>query len=150
MTSSGVAQANKTLIRSYLDLYNGGSLAIADEIIDGDFVDHVHEDLPPGPQSVKDLVASVHAAFPDVRFSVEDVVAEGDLVAIRWTMRGTHQGPFAGVGPTSREVVLTGMDFVRIRDGKFAELWSNQDTLGLLLALGAVTRPDRPSVGLEG
>jgi steroid delta-isomerase-like uncharacterized protein len=136
-------ESHRDLVRRYLELYNGGELEIADALIAADYVDHAHQELPPGPQSVKDLVTAVHAAFPDARFTTDCVVAEGDVVAFRWTMRGTHRGPFAGVAPTGRSVVLTGMDFVRIAGGRFAELWSNQDTLGLLLCLGAVTRVSR-------
>ena len=140
MTSENITHANKSLVWRYLELYNHGSLEIADEVIAGDFIDHTREDLPPGPEGVKRLVTTVRGAFPDVVFSVEDVIAEGELVAFRWTMRGTHLGPFAGVTPTGKAVVLTGMDYVRVSEGKFGELWSNQDTLGLLLQLGAVTR----------
>jgi steroid delta-isomerase-like uncharacterized protein len=130
--------AHKALVERYVELYNTGDTAIADEIIAADFVDHTHPEAEPGPAGVKRMVAALRAAFPDARATVEQLVAEGDTVAFRFVLRGTHEGMFGGVAPTGRGITLTGMDFVRIEGGKLAELWSNQDTLGLLRQLGAI------------
>ena len=136
------------VIARYLELYTRGDLSIADAIIAPEFVDHTHPELPPGPEGVKRMVAATHAAFPDLAITVEQVIAEGEFVAFRWTLRGTRRGPFAGVAPTGRAIALTGMDLVRVAGGRMAELWSSQDTLGLLLALGAVAWV-RPGHGPE-
>ncbi len=131
--------AQRALVARYVELYATGEVTLADEIIAADFVDHTHPEAAPGPAGVKREVAAFRAAFPDATVTVEQVVSEGDIVAFRFTMRGTQRGPFGAIPPTGKPVTLTGMDFVRIADGKFAELWSNQDTLGLLRQLGALS-----------
>jgi steroid delta-isomerase-like uncharacterized protein len=130
--------ANKAIIARYVELYNSGNLAIADEVIAADFVDHTRPEDQPGTSGVKRMVASFRAAFPDAAASVEQMVSEGDTVAFRFTIRGTHRGMFGSLAPTEKRILLTGMDFVRVHDGKIVELWNNQDTLGLLRQLGAI------------
>lgn len=129
---------NEALVYRYVELYNTCDLAIADEVIAADFVDHTHPELEPGPEAVKRMVADFRAAFPDAVGTVEQIIREGDMVAFRFTLRGTHQGTFGPLAPTGKQVEWTGMDFVRVAAGKFAELWSNQDSLGLLRQLGGV------------
>ena len=129
-------EANKMLVRRYVELYNTGDVALADEVIALDFVDYTHPELRPGPEDVKHEVTSFRAAFPDARITIEDIIGEGDTVAFRFVLRGTHQGTFAGLPATGKEVTVTGMDFIRIVEGKLVELWSNQDTLGWLQQLG--------------
>src|SRR5262249_36896618 len=79
------------------------------------------------------------SAFPDAQATIEQLIAEGDRVAFRFVLQGTHQGTFAGVAPTGKLVRLRGTDVVRIADGKLIELWSSQDTLHWALQLGLVT-----------
>ena len=129
-------EGNKVLVRRYVELWNTGHGALADEILALDFVDHSHPDQPPGPQSVKEEVASFRAAFPDAQLRVEQMISEGDTVAFRFTLRGTHLGPFGPFPPTGKQVVLTSMDFLRIADGKIVEVWSSQDTLAWAQQLG--------------
>src|SRR2546423_951900 len=111
-------EGNKVLVRRYVELWNTGDGGLADEILAPDFVDHTHPDQPAGPQSVKEEVASFRAAFPDAQVRVEQMISEGDTVAFRFELRGTHLGPFGSFAPTGKQVVLTGMDFLRISDGK--------------------------------
>ena len=129
-------EANKALVSQYIELWDTGNLALADEVLAPDFVDHVHPELAPGPESVKREVAAFRAAFPDAHITVEQMIGEGDTVAFRFTFHATHRGPFAGFPPTGKQVKITGMDFIRIADGKIAEVWSSQDTLSFLLQLG--------------
>ena len=129
-------EENKLLVKRYLELWNTGDPAIADEIFAPNYVDHLHPNSEPGPESVKQEVASFRAAFPDVHATIEQMIGEGDIVAFRFVLRGTHQGQFDPFPPTGQEVVLTGMDFVRIVDGKLVELWSSQDTLSWVQQLG--------------
>ena len=130
-------EANKAIVRKYIELWDTGNLALADEVLAPDFVDHVHPELAPGPESVKKEVVAFRAAFPDAKARVEQMIGEGDTVAFRFSSQATHQAAFAGFPPTGKEVVITGMDFVRIADGMMVELWSSQDTLSFLLQLGA-------------
>jgi len=99
-----------------------------------DFVDH---EMPPGTPSGADAALRcremMHSAFPDLRVKIEDMVAEGDLVAVRASWTGTHRGsfPLLNLAPTNRSFVLTGMVFWRIRDGQIVERWATLDRLGL-------------------
>jgi predicted ester cyclase len=85
---------------------------------------------------VKQEVIAFREGFPDVRITIEQMIAEGDSVAFRFILRGTHLGTFAGSPPTGKEDVLTGSDFIRIADGKMVELWSIQETLSWVQQLG--------------
>ena len=128
-------ESNKALVRRYVELYTTGNVALADEVIDSDFADHTHPEQRPGPEDVKHEVATFRAAFPDAYVTIEDIISEGDRMAFRFEMRGTHLGTFAGLPATGKIMTMTGIDFMRIANGKLAELWSNQDTLGLLQQL---------------
>jgi steroid delta-isomerase-like uncharacterized protein len=129
-------EANKALVRPYVELYTTGNVALADEVIASDFVDHTHPEHRPGPEDVKHEVMTFRTTFPDAYITIEDMISEGDTVAFRFVLRGTHRGTFAVLPATGKKVTLTGMDFIRIANDKLAELWSNQDTLALLQLLG--------------
>lgn len=77
-------------------------------------------------------------AFPDTHFTIDDMIAEGDRVAIRWTVRATHRGEFEGIAPTGKPVTVTGTMVARIANGKLVEGWQNFDALGLLQQIGAI------------
>lgn len=81
-------------------------------------------------------------AFPDITIEVEDIVTEGDLLAFRSTMRGTHRGEFLGIAPTGRQVTVGLVDMVRVEDGRFAEQWGGPDLFDLVGQLGAAVRVD--------
>jgi predicted ester cyclase len=80
----------------------------------------------------------LRAAFPDLQLTVENIIAEGDFVAISLTARGTHQGTFQGIPPTGKSVTVSAFEVVRIENGKLAEHWGGPDTLNLLQQIGAV------------
>ena len=130
-------ESQKALVNKYVELWDTGNLALADEVLAADFVDHAHPEFSPGPASVKQAVADFRAAFPDARVTIEQMISEGDTVALRLVLRGTHQGNFAGFPPTGKQAVLYGMDFIRIANGKLVELWNSADTLNWVLQLGA-------------
>lgn len=130
-------EANKALVRRYVEMWETGNVALADEILAAEYVDHTHPDRAPGPQSVKEEVLAFRAGFPDAHLSIEQMIGEGATIAIRFVLRGTHQGPFAGFAPTGKEAILTGVDFIRIAEGMMVELWSSQETLSWVLQLGA-------------
>ena len=86
---------------------------------------------------MKGKVELLRTAFPDLRYALEDVIAEGDLVAARYSWRGTHKGEaFLGIPPSGKTILVRGMDFYRLRDGKIVEHWDNVDELGMLSQLG--------------
>ncbi|GHO98081.1 hypothetical protein KSF_081290 [Reticulibacter mediterranei] len=130
-------EANKALVRRYIEMWETGNVALADEILAAEYVDHTHPDRTSGPESVKEEVLAFRAGFPDVRITIEQMISEENTVAFRFVLRGTHQGTFAGFAPTGREAILTGVDFIRIAEGMMVELWGCQETLSWVLQLGA-------------
>lgn len=91
-----------------------------------------------GRERRKEQLETVLAAFPDFEATVEDVVAEGDTVAMCVTLRGTHEGEFMGIEPTGKSFEVQNMVFTRIEDGKIVERWIQPDMLGMLQQLGVV------------
>ena len=133
---TAMVQANEALARRFRDqLLEQGTVAVADEILAPGFV--WHDDAPPGVGGVKRYVADLRNAFPDLVLTVDRVVAEGDRVAVLWTMSGTHRGEFLGVPATGNRISTVGIDIYRVEDGQIAEVWTRGDDLGLLVQLGA-------------
>ncbi|HWJ32200.1 MAG TPA: ester cyclase, partial [Gaiellaceae bacterium] len=91
-----------------------------------------------GPAGLIGAARAYRDAFPDLRLTAEQTIAQGDHVAVRWTARGTHQGELFGIPATGKEAIVTGISFDRWANGKIVESWTNWDTLGLLQQLGAV------------
>jgi steroid delta-isomerase-like uncharacterized protein len=139
--SFSMLEANKTISRRVIEeALNEGRLETVDELIAPTFVNHdpsATGELS-GPDGMKQLVEGYRTAFPDLRVTIEDQLAEGDRVATRWTARGTHQGELMGIAATGKEATVTGLSIDRITDGKIVESWNNWDTLGLLQQLGVV------------
>jgi steroid delta-isomerase-like uncharacterized protein len=138
-------EENKALFRrAYEELWNRGNLSVADELIAPDFINHAASpESNRGPESMRGSVTWARNAFPDLHFEIEELVAEGDTVAGRLTMRGTHQGPLMGMPPTGRSVRTNHMHFVRFREGKAVEHWGARDDLGMMrqLGLGVIPGP---------
>jgi steroid delta-isomerase-like uncharacterized protein len=103
-----------------------------------------HVSGAPGPLDAAAWVAFLQgfaAAFPDGQITVEGAVSEGDLVASRWTITGTHRGEFQGVLATGRQIAMPGVDFSRVVDGKIADHWAQFDIVGVMQQLGAMPPP---------
>ena len=135
-------EEKKAICRRIVDEVNKRNLDTAIELIASDYVDH--SDPPgtsPGPLAVKQRFTMLCSAFPDLRVALEDMVAEGDRVAVRFTLHGTHYGDFMGMSPTGKHVTVSGIDINRIRDGKLVERWASVDMLGMLQQLGAIPEP---------
>lgn len=132
---------NKLILQRYFDeAWNKGNLTMLDEIVSPDYINHnpAIPGLPPGPAGLKPILAGFRAAFPDIHFTVEEQIAEGDTVVTRWTMCGTHQGEFMGIPATHKQVKVTGIQIERLVAGKIVEHWRQSDDLGLLQQLGVV------------
>ena len=137
-----MSEQNKTVVRRAIEeVYNQGNLDIVDELVSGDFVAHAASEDIHGPAGMKQFVASLREAFPDLHLTIDDQVAEGDRVVTRWTARGTHAGTFQGIPPTGKRGTMTGIDIDRVVGGKAIECWTNADYLGLLQQLGVVPAP---------
>jgi steroid delta-isomerase-like uncharacterized protein len=126
---------NKELIRRfYEDAWNGGKLGIIDELFADDYV--LRHDLrptqaSPGPAGMKRITEQFRAAFPDLRFTVELIVGEGDYVVGRWSATGTHTRRWGDVEATGKAASFSGVNIFRFEKGKVAELWDYRDDLGL-------------------
>jgi steroid delta-isomerase-like uncharacterized protein len=128
-------EVNKALVCRWYEDFNQRNLAIVDELFTLDYVYHNPPTTLHGPEEFKQFLSLYLTAFPDARFTVED---EGDLVASRSTLRGTHQSKFMGIPPTGKPVTVTGIAVDRIVGGKFVEGWLNFDALGMLQQLGVI------------
>ena len=126
--------------RWWQELWNGGDLAVADEIVAPGFTDHDPASpwVPPGIDGCKTLVTGYRTVFPDIHFTIEQQVAAENTVVSHWRCRGTHKGELMGVAPTGKGTTVTGVTIDKINDGKIVESWNNWDTLGLMRQLGVV------------
>ena len=138
---------NKTIARRVAEEgFGRGQLEVFDELVAEDFVNHdesVPPDLPPGREGLKVLAQGYLTAFPDLDFTIEDQIAEGDEVVSRWSASGTHQGELMGIPATGKQARVTGITIDRIQGGKIVETWTSWDRLGLLQQLGVVPEPTR-------
>jgi steroid delta-isomerase-like uncharacterized protein len=126
---------NKAIVRDYLErVWGRQDYAAIDEHIRADYIQHSRQ-VAPGREGVKAFFRMVNDAFSEVAFDVHDLVAEGDSVVFRWTLRGRHTGPFQGMGPTGKTIAMTGISWLRLHDGQFAELWVEQDLAGMMAQL---------------
>lgn len=135
---AGDSAANKALVRRLFDeVWNGGRLELLDELIAAGYVEHgPAPDQAAGAPGVAARIGSLRAAFPDLRFVLEELVGEGAIVAARYHWQGTHRGSFLGIAPTGRRVAVRGMDFYRLAAGRLVERWENVDEFGMLSQLG--------------
>jgi steroid delta-isomerase-like uncharacterized protein len=119
---------------------------LVEEIYAPDFVDHdpaMPEDVR-GVEGAREFYSMYSSAFPDTQITIEDQVAEGDMVATRWTARGTHQGELMGVPPSGNRVEVAGVTISRIEGGKIVEEWDNYDALGMMQGIGAIPEQEQP------
>jgi steroid delta-isomerase-like uncharacterized protein len=135
----GDPDTNKAIIGRVVELWNTGNLAIADEIYGADFVNHDPNDPEvTNLESYKGYVAAILTGFPDFHVTTNDLIVEGDKVAVRWIITATHHGEFAGIPATGIEATWMGMTIWRFADGKIVEGWWMKDVLGLLQQLGVI------------
>lgn len=133
------ADARTVVIRLFNEVLNGGRVGALDNLLASNFHDHTPSaGQGSGTGGVGIKVAALRAAFPDLKFELEALIAEHDLVAARWHAKGTHQGALGDIAPTGQRVMMRGMDFYRVEFGRIAEHWDCTDQLGLLTQLGAV------------
>ena len=142
-TPSAVLEANKLIHRRlFEEVWNEGKLYVADEIYSDDYIYHPLFPNPMGDMDKEErklFIAAYLNAFPDLHFTIEDQIAEGDLVATRWTATGTQKGELMGIPPLGLGPgTTTGIDIARIVDGKIVEVWACFDMLGMLEQIGAV------------
>ncbi|HLF25267.1 MAG TPA: ester cyclase [Anaerolineae bacterium] len=136
-------EANKAVSRRFHQLFDAGDIeGIGREVLDLSVV--VHFPGSPGPvnhDGFKQLGQMFQAAFPDHQTTIEDQIAEGDLVVTRTMFRGTHQGELQGIPPTGKPVAVSGITIDRIAGGKIVERWDEFDQVGMLQQIGAIPMP---------
>jgi len=126
---SEAEEKNKALVRRYFEeAWVKGNLAAVDEFMAADYVEHpIPSGLPPGTEGLKQAITTYRTAFPDLQATVEDIFAEGEMVACLWSTRGTHLGDWQGIPPTGNHMAATGISVYRIAGGKVVEGWTSID-----------------------
>lgn len=145
------SEHNKDVVRRYYEeAFNEERLDLLDELVAANVINHdplSDETLTPeearGFDGFRRHVEVAHEAFPDATVTIEEVIAEGDTVAARFTFEGTHDGRFGGIEPTGKRVRETNMVFYRLEDGRIVERWHETDNLAMLTQLGAIELPAR-------
>ena len=137
------AEENRAIVRRFWGVWEEGNIDLVDELLAPDYVNHTpaSPDQPTGPEGVKGLVAMFRSAIPDLRVVVEDMIAEGEKVAVRYTLEGTHEGELFGVPPTGKRLSIKSISVERVSDGKIREHWRVTDTLDMMQQLGAIPTP---------
>jgi len=142
MLAEAQTEQNKANARRAYEIISQGNLDAFYETVDPNIVDHSGlPGIPQGLEGVRQWFSTLRSAFPDLRINAEDIIAEGDKVVARYGVTGTHQGEFWGIGPTGKQVTFSGIDIVRVADGKLVEHWGEIDALGLMQQLGAIPAP---------
>jgi steroid delta-isomerase-like uncharacterized protein len=136
-------EAIRHLMLRFTEFINTASENLAVELISPDAVFHVLGRPEPmrGPAGYLDIIGMMRGGFPDIQWTLEEMIAEGDRVAARFTMRGTHRGTFFGVPPTGKQIAVQAMNFYRLSGGQFIEERGQPDMLGLLQQIGAIPAP---------
>ncbi len=136
----GDLEENRATAVRFMEAWDEKNVAVLDEMLAPSYIWHA----PPmtlDAAGYKMYVSGVLAGFPDLDFTLLQVVAEGDRVGLYWTATGTHQGDFMGIPPTGRQITITGIDIHRLADGKVVETWEIYDGLGMLIQLGVIPPP---------
>ncbi len=134
------SEANKAVVLRLVErVWNGHNLDLVDELFAADFDNGPGQ--PRGPAPVKEWHRSTRESFPDLCYSVEEVLAEGNRLALRWTASGTQRGRFGPIPPTGKVATYAGVHFFTVEEGLISDLWATNDTLGKVIQLGAEVVP---------
>ncbi len=132
-------EENKIIVRRYQEAYNQNNLDDLDELVAADLITHaLMPGLPPSLEGGKQIHRMTVAAMPDFQTAIEDLLAEGDKVVMRFTATGTFKNEFLGLPPTGKLITFTGISIFRLAGGKIVEHWGQEDELGLMRQLGAI------------
>ena len=141
------AEENKALVRRYVEEFvDRSNFDLSDELFPPDFVQYgASPDQDAGVEDLKQFFVMLHSGFPDFQTTLEDLISEGDKVVLRFTFHGTHQGEFMGIAPSGKQVTMSGIDIVRIADGKIVEMWNQEDVLGMMQQMGVLPATEESS-----
>jgi len=139
MTSTNIEVAR----RWFEEMWNQGRAELISELLAPDAPTYdigAPGEVRRGPEGFRPVYEKLRGAFPDIRFTIEEIIGERDLVALRWTARATHRGPHLGFAPTDAAVTVGGMGFARVRNGQVVEAWNSWDMMGMLQQLGQISQ----------
>jgi steroid delta-isomerase-like uncharacterized protein len=139
-----MSEANKNVFRRlFEEVWNKGYLPVADALFAYNYIHHDPStpDVGRGPESERKRATLYRNAFPDLRLTIEDIIAEGETVVARWSCEGTHKGDLGGIAPTGKPFKISGVSIARFAGGKMVEGWVNWDAQGLMQQLGVVPEP---------
>ena len=138
------AEESKAVMRRFWEVWEQGNIDLLDELLAPEYVNHTlaTPDLPSGPEGVKEVVSMFRSGVPDLKVVAEDMIAEGDRVATRYALEGTHGGYLFGVAPTGRHLTIKSMTVERLSGGKIVEHWRVTDELDMMRQLGAIGVPE--------
>jgi steroid delta-isomerase-like uncharacterized protein len=141
-------EESKDIVRRFWSVWEEGSIDLVDELLAPDYVNRTPAtpDQPTGPEGVKGVVGMFRSGMPDLKVVIEDMIAEGDKVAVRYTLEGTHEGELFGVPPTGRRLSIKSIAVERVSDGKIREHWRVTDSLDMMQQLGVVPEPGQEGV----
>ena len=135
-------EENKAIAKQAVEAINAGDLSQLESLVAPDGADHaVPPGMPPTRESAIQFLTMFRAAFPDLHYTLEDVIAEGERVVQRATASGTMKGEFLGMPATGKSATWTEIHIVRVKDGKIVEHWASVDQLGMLQQLGLAPAP---------
>ena len=133
-----MSEENKAIVRRFVEeVWNKGNFSVADQLISVNYSyhDNATPDFGLGPESEKKRANLYRTAFPDLQFTIEDIIAVKETVICRWSSRGTNSGPLSAVAPTGKTIKVSGITISRLAGGKIVEGWVNWDALGMLQQL---------------
>jgi steroid delta-isomerase-like uncharacterized protein len=132
----------KALAEKSIEVWNGGSLSLFDEILSSEYVYHGSDAIDIiGIDAYKENVISIRTGFPDFKVTLNELIITGDKGVVRWTMTGTNTGPFGELPPTGKKMSVSGVDISHVVDGKISEVWQYYNQAALLIQLGYTITP---------
>ncbi len=137
-----VEEQNKEIAHRFIEeVWNQGKLDAVDDIVTNDIIIHVAGRDIKGIENFKKYILGHRNAFPDIKFTIEEQIAQGDKLAERYAIRGTHQGELQGIPATGKQIKIASIDITRFLDGKMVERWGEYDQLGGMMQLGMELKP---------
>jgi steroid delta-isomerase-like uncharacterized protein len=138
------SEESKVIVRRFWGVWEEGNIDLVDELLAPDYVNRspATPDQPTDPEGIKAVVGMFRGAMPDLRVIIEDMIAEGDKVVVRYTIEGTHEGELFGVPPTGQRLSIKSISVERVSDGKIREHWRITDSLDMMQQLGVIPVPE--------
>ena len=140
-----ISESRRLMLRVFMELWNQGKLAVADEIFAPNYINHdpASPDFGTGPEAVKQTVTLYRNAFPDLLFTIEHMIEAAAFVTTRFNARGSHKGDLRGIPATNSSIQVDGIVIHRISDGRIVEGWAVWDALGLMQQLRVIPTLDK-------